>query len=166
MVNQGPRYSVDSEWVGTLRLKLHRQLASLDFSRVFSRPRGFSGSFLHGLLLRGMEQRNNCAGSVSLNQAAGARRMRQLSRRLRDQPVRLKIVNRESKTVSGIVNGKSKPIRSCEGDEMIVEVLRRVKENWVAMQFECGTRILHVIHGLDARATSTKLHHYRKLDEK
>ena len=92
--------------------------------------------------------------------------MRQLSRRLRDQPVRLKIVNRESKTVSGIVNGKSKPIRSCEGDEMIVEVLRRVKENWVAMQFECGTRILHVIHGRDARATSTKLHHYRKLDEK
>ena len=80
--------------------------------------------------------------------------MRQLSRRLRDQPVRLKIVNRESKTVSGIVNGKSKPIRSCEGGEMIVEVLRRVKENWVAMQVECGTRILRVIHGRDARATS------------
>jgi hypothetical protein len=25
---------------------------------------------------------------------------------------------------------------------------------WVVMQFECGTRILRVIHGRDARATS------------
>src|SRR2546427_7559354 len=59
--------------------------------------------------------------------------MRQLSRRLRDQPGRLKIVNRESRTVSGAVNGKSKPIRSCEGGQMIVEVLRRVNkaENWM-----------------------------------
>jgi len=31
----------------------------------------------------------------------------------------------------------------------------------VVMQFECGTRILRVIHGRDARATFGKLHHYR-----
>jgi hypothetical protein len=32
---------------------------------------------------------------------------------------------------------------------------------WVVVQFECGTRILRVIHGRDARGTPVKLHHYQ-----
>ena len=51
MVNQSPRYSVDSGCFGTLQLKLHGQLAAFGFSGDFSRLRGFSGFLLHELLL-------------------------------------------------------------------------------------------------------------------
>ncbi len=35
-----------------------------------------------------------------------------------------------------------------------------MSDELVGLQFECDTRILRVIHGRDAGATSVRLHHY------
>src|SRR5258708_36464601 len=51
MVNQTLRYSIDSGWCRTRRLKLHGQFASLGVRGDFSRLRSLSGFRLHGLLL-------------------------------------------------------------------------------------------------------------------